>query len=202
MLLSLQHRFIFIHIYKTAGTSVTHALRPYAREPLRIRLLELAGLRKPPLRGVPDHIGARELRKVVPREIFDTFYKFAFVRNPWDWQVSLFHYMRELRRHPQHEIVRAMSFEDYIHWRVTSDKHLQKDFIATDDGRLLVDFVGRFEALERDAATIFKRLGIHAALPHRNRSQHADYRSYYNEDTRALIAEHFRDDIEMFGYSF
>lgn len=192
MLLSLRHKFIFIHIYKAAGTSVTHALRPFAREPL---------LRRRSVPKLPDHITAEELRETIG-ELFDRCFKFAFVRNPWDWQVSLYHYMRQTRKHPQHLLVRGMSFEDYIRWRVTEDKHLQKEFVTDAAGKTIVDFIGRFESLETDFAAICAKVGIAAALPHRNRSRHDDYRKYYDAATRELVAEHFRDDVELFGYSF
>ena len=202
MLLSLRHRFIFIHIYKTAGTSLTHALRPYAREPLPARILERVGLRTPAIAPLPDHVSARDVREAIPRDLFESCFKFAFVRNPWDWQVSLYHYMRELRRHPQHHIVAPLSFDEYIEWRVSSDKHLQKDFVTDESGTLLVDFVGRFENLECDAQKVFERIGIRATVPHRNRSFHDDYRTYYSDRSKRLVSDHFAADIEMFGYSF
>ena len=62
--------------------------------------------------------------------------------------------------------------------------------------------MGRFERLEDDARVIFDRLGIRATVPHQNRSRHEHYRQYYDDHTRALIEEHFRDDIDAFGYSF
>jgi hypothetical protein len=192
MLLSLRHKFIFIHIYKAAGTSVTHALRPFSREPL---------LRPRTVPRLPDHITAAELRDTIG-DLFDRCFKFTFVRNPWDWQVSLYHYMRQTRKHPQHQLVRGMSFDDYIRWRVTEDKHLQKEFVTDAEGKTIVDFIGRFEILESDFAAVCARIGISASLPHRNPSRHADYRTYYDDATRELIATHFREDIEMFGYAF
>lgn len=200
MLLSLRHQFLFIHIYKAAGTSVTHALRPFAGETLPRRLLARAGL----LRGVPrfpDHVTARELQAAIP-DVFAKSFKFTFVRNPWDWQVSLYHYMQQERRHPQHALVAGMTFDNYIRWRVIEDKHLQKEFVTDAAGDAIVDFIGRFESLEEDFAAVCRKIGIAARLPHRNPSKHDDYRSYYNDATRALVAEHFREDVEMFGYGF
>jgi hypothetical protein len=185
MLLSLRHRFIFIHIYKVAGTSVTRALRPYCRFAPKF----------------PDHITARELRAEIG-DVFDHSFKFAFVRNPWDWQVSLFHYMKQNRKHPQHVLIRDMTFDDYVVWRVHEDKQLQKEFVTDEDGTVIVDFIGRFERLDEDFGEICRRAGIRATLRHSNRSRHDDYRSLYTDATRELIAEHFRPDIELFGYSF
>ena len=199
MLLSLRHRFIFIHIYKVAGTSVTRALRPYCRERLPTRLFQTGRAQSIPT--LPDHITAQELRTEV-RDLFDRCFKFAFVRNPWDWQVSLYHYMKQNRKHPQHALIRNMTFDEYITWRVTKDKHLQKEFVTDGEGTIIVDFVGRFERLEEDFDQICQRIGIRPSLPHRNRSRHDDYRSCYTDTTRELIAEHFRPDIELFDYSF
>src|SRR5437868_2786101 len=70
MLLSLRHKFIFIHIYKAAGTSVTHALRPFTREPF---------LRRRTVPRLPDHITAAELRETIG-VLFDDCFKFTFVR--------------------------------------------------------------------------------------------------------------------------
>jgi hypothetical protein len=69
-------------------------------------------------------------------------------------------------------------------------------------GNLLVDFVGAYENLEEDFDEITRILGIRAVLPHVNRSAHRDYRDHYNDRTRAVVAEHFRPDIERFAYSF
>jgi sulfotransferase famil protein len=192
MLLSLRHRFIFIHIYKAAGTSVTHALRPFTRE---------SWFRRRAVPKLPDHITAAELREAIGA-VFDECFKFTFVRNPWDWQVSLYHYMKQNRKHPQHALIESMTFPDYIRWRVREDKHLQKEFVTDAAGNVIVDFIGRFENLENDFAEACRRIGIAARLTHRNPSRHDDYRTYYDEETRALVAEHFREDVEMFGYTF
>jgi len=147
-------------------------------------------------------VTARELRDLIDPALFEDSFKFAFVRNPWDWQVSLYHYMQQSPRHPQHHLVAGKTFDEYLQWRIASDRQLQKAFVTDESGKLMVDFVGRFETLTDDCARIFERIGISTRLPHRNRSRHGDYRRYYSSETRALVAEHFRDDIEMFDYSF
>jgi hypothetical protein len=198
MLISDRHRFIFIHVYKTGGTSVRAALKPYRDLPSMTTRV-LARLGWCPHRR---HASALEVRSRYPRRWRD-YYTFAFVRNPWAWQVSLYAFMRQQKGHHQGELARSFdSFHSYLEWRVHEDKHLQSQFLSDEDGRLLVDYVGRIETMQDDFATLCTRLGIKAELPHKNASSHHDYRTYYDAYTRRLVAEHFAEDIEHFGYTF
>jgi hypothetical protein len=200
MLLSIRHKFAFIHIYKTAGTSIAAALRPYAHGPVRT-LLHRTGLLQPRIPKLPNHATAQQVARALPAH-YRQLFTFAFVRNPWDWQVSLYEYMRQTPVHHQHSLAVRMNFEEYIDWRVTCDKHLQLEFINDASGEQMVDFIGRFENLRGDFREICTRLAIAAPLPHLNRSSRRDYRAYYNVKTRAQIQKHFAADIEFFGYSF
>jgi hypothetical protein len=217
MLISYTHKFIFFHVAKTAGLSIREALKGYAQEPEKFKIK-----RPPKLKdGAPNplyevwealllHAKARDAAKELPAEVFDTSYKFAFVRNPWDWHVSMYHFILREKTHMRHKIVQSMgSFEEYLEWVVNTKNpypkgatKLQKDIITDADGKLLVDFVGRYEHLARDFAQVCRVLNIDATLQHINRTNHRDYRSYYNERTRNIVAEHFSADIELFGYTF
>ncbi|MBL8795122.1 MAG: sulfotransferase family 2 domain-containing protein [Planctomycetia bacterium] len=204
MLISHSHRFIFIHIYKVAGVSIRTALQPYAAQPRsNVRELYERWRGRATTPRLDTHAMAREVRAALPAKLFDGYFKFAFVRNPWDWQVSLYHFMRRSPLHPQHALVCAMQdFDEYLAWRVQHEVRLQKDFLTDGNGRVLVDHVGRFETIGQDFDHICKMLNLAAPLPHENKTDHADFRAHYNERTRALVAESFREDIEMFGYSF
>ncbi len=207
MLLSYSHRFIFIHIYKVAGTSMAKALERYAKVSVFRILLNKIGVGVNPThhdwKTFPAHIKAKELRRILPADLYDTFYKFAFVRNPWDWQVSLYHYMLKNKSHRQHRFISAKkSFDEYIVWRVNEDKVLQKDFVTDSEGTMIVDFVGRYENLSKDFLQVCNVLNINASLPHINKSSHINYQSYYNVETRRLVEENFSEDIELFGYTF
>lgn len=203
MIISHRKRFIFIHINKVAGTSVKDALRPYAdfiyRKYTLQRLLYVLGLAAP----VGEHSTAMEIRERFGSELFDDYFKFAFVRNPWDWQVSQYHYILNRPFHPQHRIIKRLNgFAEYLAWHIEHDKMSQKRFVTDDQGNLAVDYLGRFETLDTDFRAICERIGIACRLPHKNSSAHRDYRQYYDDATAALVAEHFREDIEYFGYGF
>jgi len=74
------------------------------------------------------HIKAAEIKNNISTKIWNNFFKFGFVRNPWGWQVSLYHYMLENKDHFQHKIIKNKNFNEYIYWRIKQDLHLQKDF--------------------------------------------------------------------------
>ena len=79
---------------------------------------------------------------------------------------------------------------------------LQKDFVASPEGDLLVDFVGRFENLEEDFGKVCSAIGANADLLHLNQSRHGDYRLHYTEYTRRLVEEAWAEDVQFFGYQF
>ena len=70
--------------------------------------------------------------------------------------------------------------------------------------RVLVDFIGRYENLAGDFEQVCRRIGVPPPpLAHKRQAKdRAGYQSYYTDATRALVAEHFAPDIEMFGYRF
>ena len=206
MLLSHRYNFIFIHVYKVAGTSLKSVLKKYTLPPYESVItkdLQKAG-RLPCGNIYRGHIKAREVRSKLGNETFNSFFKFAFVRNPWDWQVSLYEFMLQREGHWEHDLIKNMvGFEEYIEWRVSKQRVLQKAFVSDKQGNIIVDFVGRYENLQADFQKICARLGIdEEVLPQLNQSDRRDYREYYSERTKHLIFEHFQEDIELFGYDF
>jgi hypothetical protein len=207
MLISFSHHFIFIHVSKSAGTSIQHALQSYAHRPQQTPLNRLSGKmripRDPRQIAFPQHITARSVEALLPEEVFIGFFKFAVVRNPWDWIVSLYHYLRETPSHRHHARVCGMSsLEEYITFEAARKKRTQHGFISGDDGRVLVDFVGRYEFLDEDFTRVCSFLGISATLPHLNATPRQDYREYFTPATIELVEEFWQDDIRLFGYTF
>ncbi len=211
MIISHTHRFIFVHVAKTAGRSVKRALRPYRhnhRQYLVNRLLAKVGIRVNhfgPYRRkrFRVHESARTLRRCLPEHVFSSYFKFAFVRNPWDLIVSRYCHLIRNPEHQHHTKVRKLgSFERFLEFTVARDHGHQHSRLTDRDGTLLVDFLGRFERLQADFARICQRIGVDVPLGHEHRSQRDHYSAYYNARTQAMIAEHYSQDIEMFGYAF
>ena len=136
---------------------------------------------------------------------FESYFKFGFVRNPWDRVVSLYERTEAL------QLRNEMSFEQFVDWIqyssatcVHSSPHrYQLDWFVDANGDLLADFIGRFERLDEDWAFVAQKLGVEEKLPHRRenpRMRH--YAEYYTPRTRDIIAAKFKIDIERFGYEF
>jgi hypothetical protein len=217
MLLSVRHRFLFVHIAKTGGTSVRAALDGLRwRDPwywpmfLCSRFSHLSGHRIGT--KLPRHAKVIAAQELLPKAFFEELFKFAFVRNPWDLQVSSFHHIRRERPHylGGHE-----SFGDFLRWKLDPERpyqyHVdtsieqQSDYLIDLRGKVVVDFIGRYEQLDADFAEACRRIGIAPpALPHRRHSadRTRDYRSYYTSETAELVAQHFRRDIELLRYGF
>lgn len=154
----------------------------------------------------PVHIWATHLRAGLPPGVFESCFRFSFVRNPWDWQVSLYHWYRDHPEHRMHEMVRKMSFDDYAEWRAdTPPIYYQLSYLMDEKGELLVDYVGRFENLQNDFSEICSKIGVRSELQEVNitRSrQKRDYRAYFTDRSRELIGETYARDVDFFGYSF
>jgi Sulfotransferase family len=230
MIVSHQHRFIFLKTNKTAGTSIEAGLSrlcgpddiitPYREdnEPYRQALTPQNYRIEHPLKpqrtlwrkllgrperyyhpsvGFYEHMPAWRVRAYLGEEVWRSYFKFAFDRNPWDRQVSWYFYKTKSKR-------RRPSFDRFMRDRA---KAFVSNFdIYALDGEMAVDFLGRYEDLEKDLATALERIGVGkiVALPKTNVSviRERDYRSYYSPETQALVAEWYALEIALLDYEF
>jgi hypothetical protein len=216
MLLSIRYKFLFIHIAKTGGTSIRAALNYYKwKDPYRIPLFlcsRLSALTHHRIAcKLPRHAKAIAAYEMLPRELYNELFKFAFVRNPWDLQVSSYHHIR--RERPR-LLTGIDTFESFLRWKLEADRkydyiidtsiELQSDYVLDLHGNIIVDYIGRYERLEDDFQEACNRIGIRPpGLPRRRQAKdRTAYQEYYTDDTAALIGEYFKRDIEMFGYTF
>jgi hypothetical protein len=167
---------------------------------------------KSPLIVAHQHLPACLLREFVGAQVWETYYKFAMVRNPWDYVVSMYHFLRQAlpdeqgflnRQHPDlaYLVRQCPAFEDWVRLMPMFEPDMLS-FVSDQDGNEIVDYVARYENLEKDFALLCDRVGIVAQLPRLNTSSRDAYRDYYSAETRTLVARHFSRDIERYGYSF
>jgi hypothetical protein len=208
MLISESHGFLFVHVQKTAGTSVTQFLAPHALSPSAGRLNKIAS----DLGLVHDwrrnyfriHAPLRRAERVLPPDVFASLFKFAFVRNPWDRLVSWYVYVLRDTGHRRHAQVRdSGSFAQFVQVELARPRRSQWWMLEQRSGDLGVDFVGRFERLEEDMAAICAHIGIpYQPLPRENVSKREPYQSYYTPELAELVRQRLAREIEAFGYAF
>lgn len=196
-------RLIFVHIQKTGGDSICTALGVSTAVPEK-------------------HFFARELRELYGADVWSTYFKFAFVRNPWDRLVSWWSMIdanrtllsagRPLNKFQRFVLERATTFEEFLE---NCDEEIvdddgrkwiyrnQLDYLTDLSGEKIVDFIGRFERLAQDYALIAENIhGGLAPLPHVNKSKHRHYSDYYTPALADKVARRYQRDIDAFGYVF
>src|SRR5262249_46954504 len=111
----------------------------------------------------------KERRLKIGQKQFETYFKFGFVRNPWDRVVSLY------ERNEALQLRNEMTFEEFVDWIEyssatcdhSSPHRYQLDWFVDPSGNMLADFIGKFERLEEDWAFVAQKLGVRKELPTR-----------------------------------
>jgi len=230
-MLSNKYKCVYVHIPKVAGQSIErvfiglHGLTWENRAPLLLRPNDDPALGPPRL----AHLSAAEYVSCgyITQKEFDSYFRFSFVRNPWSRLVSVYRYLG---------LSEDMSFRQFLIedfaaddlWEPRLFKIPQYDFLFTNDGRQLVDYIGRFENLQTDFDQVCSAIGLPAMkLPHANETgsgrsvldsvkdrikrispihrkydEHDHYTGYYDSETRKIFERLYSMDIETFGYTF
>ncbi|HEY3755267.1 MAG TPA: sulfotransferase family 2 domain-containing protein [Opitutaceae bacterium] len=201
MLISHPHHFIFFAAGRTGTTSIEQCLRPYA---------DTYVLTAEEERKYSKHLPpAVALARLQP-QIWNGYFKVAFVRNPWDWMVSR-HFHDRLRRGETGEVseikvsdiqrlCRMRGVRRAISW---SPYRTQYSFLSGPEGRIIVDFVGRYERLQEDFDEICRQAAIpQQVLPHLNPTLRGCYRDYFRPQSMRLVEQLYWQDISFFGYHF
>lgn len=204
MLISDKHNFIFIHIEKTAGTSLMETLAKHVDDlrPLCYK-----------------HDGTTEGISELGKEKWETYFKFAFVRNPWDRLLSWYSMFKNTPEKTtvfrEYIYANADSFEGFLknctdfvedeeHGNQSIVKN-QYEYLIDDKGELSVDYIGRFETINESVKEVFGKIGIdqNIVLPRVNHaSVHRHYSTYYTPELVTLVREMYALDIDKFGYAF
>jgi hypothetical protein len=209
-LLSLKHRFIFVHVPKTGGNAVQNVLRDFSEDQITADFpgqdgVERFGVNSPSY-GLSKHAPLAAYRDALGSNQFGRMFKFACIRNPWDRLISFYF--------SPHRGVRKWDREGFL--QLIGDippiaTHLCMPDAPTTlpyvqpltDSVQNLDFLMRFESLEADFATVCEKIGITGRpLPHRNRSERAHYSRYYDEELRELVARKYQEEIILGEYEF
>jgi len=197
-------KFVFVHIPKTGGTSIESIFD------------KLASVRNVKYK----HYTLRKYESL--NDKIDQYYKFSFVRNPWDMTTSMFNYLWK-KESPWSKEWRSinkdfckLSFKEWVtHSSFQAPTIRSVDINERHEGcdgdfsswltseKYTLDFIGRFENLQQDFNTVCDKIGIpRQELPHENKTNRKHYTEYYDDETRKIVAEKYARDIECFGYKF
>ena len=209
MIVSHKHRFIFAAVPKTG----THSVRQALREHLGDEDIEQVGLfvnKRFPYEDLAairhGHLGLAQVRPYLGEEAFAGYFKFGFVRNPFDRFVSYCAFMTRntdmFQRTPRAVMEHFLFVEP-------PESHIlfqpQSTVLADADGTLLADMVGRVEDMQHSYDQACARIGIPTqALGQVNGSPRGgrDYRGYYDQALVDGVAARYAVDLELFGYEF
>lgn len=189
-------KFIFIHIPKTAGCSVYEAL------------------------NIQDSSQRRHVPLYMYRNLFiykkrykqyKEYFKFAFVRNPWDRFISCYFYLKNGGRGSDANIKDSLLVNQYNSFKdfVLNFKNIKNQFTGFHFLSQVqwinssINFIGRYERLECDFKYVCDMLQLtYYKLPHTNITHHSHYTDYYDSETIKIIAEEYAKDIEILNYKF
>ena len=200
-MISLQKRFLFVHIPKTAGNSIQSVLRDYSEDELvALRKeqdgIERFGLRNPKYK-IKKHSTLSEYYDALGDQQFGKLYKFTCVRNPWDRMVSYYFTPTQTA-----ETWNRKKFREIISKAVSVAEYLRLDD-GQGDPFANVDYIMRFENLADDFGTVCTTIGVPPpALPQFNRSTREHYSKYYDDRLRDLVRDRFAAEIKRFNYTF
>jgi len=189
-MISDKHKTVFIHIPKCAGTSMERYLQDFEF-----------------FFNGHTHTTHAEVLKL---DKYKNYYKFAFVRNPYDKMVSEFKWFtNSTHKYPLKKVKKfyhGTTFKCFLKKFFSSnvgDPYHRYDYMKILKPLEQMDFIGRFENLHEDFNNVCRNIGISGkTLPHNYKTETTHYTKYYDDETRQLVAEKYAKDIEYFGYKF
>ena len=196
MIISDSHKFVFVANPKTGGTSIENCLDQYNSE------YEGTGLNT---KYSERHCSLKAIYQKFP--FIDSYFKFAIVRNPFDWVVSWYFYRKKQQNTNN---TKNISFKE---WLVDENSTAystegigltisQFDLLSGCD-YVKLNLTGKFENIQNDFNLFCRLLKLpQVTLPHMNKSRHKHYTEYYDDDTREVVAKRFAKDLEYYNYKF
>ncbi len=209
-LVNNQHKFIFFHLFKCGGNSLRKVFTEHAKGGQ-----ELLGVHCQP-RDLKKHY---DCRGQVAVDRFNEYFKFTIIRNPFDFILSTYHYVRKFKSHYMHEACINMDFKDFPKYYLKlMEEHIKTrphganrltylyDWILDEKGEVFMDYVGKLENINEDAKTILTKIGlppnVRVPIVNVNKMNDKPYREVYDYKTRAFVEKNFKKDLEYFEYEF
>lgn len=223
-MISHQHKCIFIHIPKCAGTSIEKVLGHYdlydgrrKQDHRSLRMVEkpvqylklfnddnlLEYLKTIKYKFKPQLNPYNKLN--LKKEHYNSYFKFTFVRNPWDRAFSWYkNVMRDEVHSKDLGLVNNISFEDFLKGNIgVRALRPQTYWIKDYNGNINMDFIGKFENLQNDFNVVAETLNLtQFQLPHELKSDNKSYKEFYSDKTKDIVWDFYKKEIKLFDYEF
>lgn len=207
MIISHQHRFIFFAVPKCATHAIRQALAPSLAQG-DWEQQDLFAKRRLPIPAIAQlqhgHISVNQLRPHLTAQQWQSYFKFAFVRNPYDRYVSTCFFLNRNNPRFEHQAIGFM--KQAIHRPRFQQRILarpQAELLTDAGGAIAVDFVGRYESLQADFDFVCRQTGLESiGLERKNASVHRPYQSYYDNELQNAVSHHYQEDLRRFDYAF
>ncbi len=218
MLFSPDKKFLFVHIPKTAGTSLKIALKPYeAKNPEAFtedpKMLDFLQARSPRLKSqgmiFPNHIQVSTIQKLMNLDL-NQLTVFTVIRNPWSRLFSLYqHYQRD-SIHPYAKMANEYSFKKFVRFLLLNKKSApcidslpQIDYLLNRKNRIGVNYLLKLEELIPALTVLCGKLELAIELPTMNvSSQNSSYVEVCDGETIQLISEYEKGIIALGKYVY
>ena len=207
MIVSHAKQFIFFAVPKTGTHALRELLAPH-KGPDDWEQQILFGQQQSPIAEIAKiqhgHISAQQIAPHLQPAIWQSYFKFAIVRNPFDRFISICFFLN--RKNPQfletplQWMKSAITVSRFRARVLVRPQYLQ---LVDAQGNSAMDYIGRYEQLQDSVDEICDRLQLKSTqLQKRNTSEHNQYREYYDEELKSAVAEFYQEDLRRFNYCY
>ena len=203
MIICETKKFVFIHIPKNSGTSMTKELQKTYKNTQLLINVERYGVNI----GIDKmHLYYDVIDKFISKNILCNYFKFCIIRNPYNKLYSAWNFIK--KRHGYNDVNDFIKYkldEEFIYGKeiIPGDARVhyrpQFTFVYNDDDNIFVDFVIRYENLNEDILKMNEKYDLNVPL-YENGNIKKSYINFLNKESITKINYLYKKDFELFNY--
>jgi len=188
-------KYIFNRVFKTGSSSIVKMLLPYAYTMSR-------ELSQKSVDKFTTHIPSSTIKRLLfedKKMDWDEYFKFGFVRNPWDRELSNYFFNGGKLKPPE-----DISFKEWLNINLRKDGLIHDHNTPQCHYLTDVDYIARFENFAEEVKYLFNRIGVPMSQPvkHIFKTEHKPYWEYYDDADIMKVHQWYEKDIKMYNYEF